>query len=223
MHMSLTDRDLLSYIKKQLSNFFPDNTPLNQNHIKRAFNIALQRTEVCLSHINFPSYYSNDGIIYFNHLHTDQYATFIYFLSNTLWNEYNDELLASKLMYLNKILHSLNCMYDTQLPEVFAFIHIVGAVIGKAKYGNYLAVYQGVTVGTHDNETPVIGDYVSLLPGSAVVGKCIIGNKVSIGLGTKIYNRNIQDNNIVVTTDNGEVIVKKSKRLYSDKLFVYNK
>lgn len=222
MQISLPYKDLLLYIQNQLNNFFPDKVSWDKECFEKAFDIALQRAGNCFNHITLP-YYQKNGNTHFSHMHTDQYAMFIYLLSNTVWNEYKDELLASKLMYLNKSLHSINCMYDTELPEIFVFIHCVGTVIGKAKYGNYLAVYQGVTIGTHDGETPIIGDYVSLLPGSAVVGKCIIGNKVSIGLGTKIYKTDVEDNHIAITNKSGEIIIKPSTRLYSDKLFSYDK
>lgn len=218
MILSITQSNLGEYVTKQLNNFFPDNIQWDKAHFYKSLNQSLEKLEFCFKHISLP-YFRKEKNVYFNHLNTDQYSMFLYLFSNIIWSEYGDEILATKLMYLNKMLNGLNCMYDTKLPDIFCFIHIVGTVLGKANYGNYLAVYQGVTVGTHENETPVIGEYVSLLPHSAVIGKCKIGNRVSIGLGTKIYKTDIPDNHIAVAGKEDQIQIKLSRKLYSCKIF----
>ncbi len=218
LHLSLKTKDLAAYLKRQMNVLFPDRYSWDKRGVDRGLDLALQKTEQCFNQIKLP-YFRKNGASFFNHLNTDQYAMFLYILSNIIWTEYCDESLAAKLMYLNKALHSVNCMYDTKLPDIFAFIHIVGTVIGKASYGNYLAIYQGVTIGTHNDDAPVIGECVSLLPHSAVVGKCRIGNRASVGLGTKLYGENVADDSIAITGDKGDLIIKTSTETYSDKIF----
>ena len=212
MKTTLSIIELRNYTIKQINNFFPDNKQINKLQLKKPIDLTMQRLEYCFERIKLKSFDS------FNHLHADQYAMYLYILSNELYK--NDEsVLAEKIVYLNKSLHSVNCMYDCNLPKVFAFLHIIGSVIGKAQYGNFLSINHGVTIGAHDGVYPVIGDHVSLLPHCSVVGDCLIGNNVSIGLGTKIYKRNVSDNHIAFTNESGELVIKKSDKIYSNNIF----
>ena len=44
-----------------------------------------------------------------------------------------------------------------ELPEHFVVEHLVGTVLGRAEYGDYFCVYQGVTVGGNKGIYPRIG------------------------------------------------------------------
>lgn len=212
MKKTLTTVELQNYTVKQLNNFFPDGKKIDTDKFKKVSHLALKRLEYCFGKIKLKSFES------FNHLHTDQYAMYLYILSNEFYKN-NEIVLAEKVMYLNKALHAVNCMYDCELPKVFIFLHITGTVIGKAEYGNFLSINQGVTIGAHDGAYPRIGKHVSLLPHCAVVGDCLIGNNVSVGLGTKIYKRSVPDNHVAFTNELGELITKKSNKLYSNRFF----
>lgn len=107
---------------------------------------SLQRIEVSIVRIALPGY-SRNGQPFFNHLHGDQSAMWYYLVANTAYRRGHLEL-AEHCFLLNKAFNGIVCMYDTQLPEVFVLIHTVGAVLGKATYGNYFVAYQNVTVGT---------------------------------------------------------------------------
>lgn len=220
MILSLDENEVIQYVFSQMNHFFPDGKLINPLDYKNDFTLALYRLENCFKHINNESY-CIEGKAYFNYLHSDQYAMFIWFLSNTIWNEKKDNILANKLFYLNKVLHGFSCMYDTRLPDIFVLFHAVGTVLGKAEYSNYFAVTHGCTVGAHNGIYPKIGENVAMLTNSSIIGECIIGNNVSIGAHTKIYNKSIDNNMVTFTDDKGAINYKYNKNIsWAEKRFI---
>ena len=43
-------------------------------------------------------------------------------------------MIADKIYYLNKILHSVDIYHEVELPSTFFLEHPVGTVLGRAKY-----------------------------------------------------------------------------------------
>ena len=74
--------------------------------------------------------------------HADEYASFLFFLSSQAWRDGNSEL-AELAYLLNRRLNNFDCFYTRQMPDVFHLEHPVGSIIGQAKSGEYLVVYQG--------------------------------------------------------------------------------
>src|SRR3972149_442745 len=112
--------NLLDYLTKQLTIFFPDNIGISKDEIKPPFDLALQRTEYCFSKINSKYFRDETGVI-FNHLHADQYAMFLYFLSHTLYKNNSDPVLCAKVFQLNRYLHGIDAYYEVELPDIFLF------------------------------------------------------------------------------------------------------
>jgi len=218
MELSLQKLQFQEYVSKQLNHFFPDNKIVSFNHGDRSFNMALDRTEYCFKDVILHSYNKN-GHTFLNHLHSDQYTVFLWFLSNSVWKETANAELANKLFYLNKALNGFSCMYDTNLPDIFLILHSAGTVLGKAEYGNYLVVAQGTTVGAHKGIYPQIGKGVGLLPNSSVIGNSIIGDKVSIGINTTVYDMDVNSGNVVFTDKNGEIQLKRKENCWAQKMY----
>ena len=86
MELSLKKEDLKMYLDTQLKTFFPDNNNMKGKDIDIAFDMGLERLENCFKYITFSAYCTDDGQTHFSHLHADQYAQFLYFFSNSLWN-----------------------------------------------------------------------------------------------------------------------------------------
>ncbi len=131
---------------------------------------------------------------FFNHLHSDQYAQFLYFFSNSLWKMDGNPDLCSKLILLNRDLHGCWFSYKGNLPDIFLLVHPLGSILGNknVKYSNYLVVLQNVTI--NGNEEPLeLGEYLFCGTGSKIIGSGKIGNRVSIGANALIRNPNIQD------------------------------
>ena len=116
---------------------------------------------------------------------------------------------------MNKIMHCNDWFYAIDLPVHFHCEHPLGSVLGKAKYGDYLFVYQGTTVGgnrSHGELTyPTIGNNVILFANATVLGNCQIGNNVVVSSGSYLINEIIPDNCIVFGQSPNIVIKEKSE------------
>jgi serine O-acetyltransferase len=97
-------------------------------------------------------------------------------LSREVFLKSNDFTLAKKIYLLNKALFCLDVFYEVELPPIFLFVHPVGTVLGRAKYSDYLVVYQRVGVGSNHGIYPTLGEYVTLHPGAMVLGNSQVGN-----------------------------------------------
>jgi len=196
MITSLPPERLARYVARQLENHFPDDDPITPDRVSAAMGPALERVEFCFRHIQNPHFF-RDGSARLDHLFSDQYAQFLCYLANAAWKERGDEPLAKKIFYLNKAMHAVNCVYDTAIPDIWWLIHAVGAVIGKARYSNYLVVRQNCTIGAIRGEYPEIGEGLILSAGAMVVGRCRIGDNVMLGPGCVVMNQDIPDNVLV--------------------------
>ena len=218
MVLSLKFDELIKYVYKQMSNLFPDSSENNLLKYEEEFSITIEKLEGCFKFIKNNNY-SKGNVTYFNHLHSDQYTMFLWFLSNTIWNRKHDIHICNKLFYMNKSLNGFSCMYDTELPEIFLLLHTVGTVLGKAEYSNYFIAAQGCTIGAHKGIYPKIGKNVSLLPNSSIVGKCLIGNNVSVGINATVYNTDIEDDMVIFVNNKGETNYKHKKEAWSKQWF----
>ena len=199
--LSLPRNTLAEYLAKQVSLFFPDNASGVQEEITLAMPEVLARLEYCFSNIRRKYYTDDQGIPLFNHLNTDQYCTFIYFMANSTWKKNPSSSLAAKLYALNKLLHGIDLFYSVQLPDIFLFSHPVGTVLGRAQYSNYLVIYQNVTVGSNlSGQYPVIGEGVALYCNAKLIGNCKIGDNVSFAAGSLVIDSDIKNNSIVYGT-----------------------
>ena len=212
MKISLPKNDFLLMTVNQLNFLFKDKKLVNKKNIKKSFEIALERTEYCFNKIN-DKYYSKNKEIFFNHLHTDQYSIFLYFLSNTCFKENSDKSLSDKIYYLNKVLHSIDIFYEVILPDIFLLVHPIGTVLGRAKYSNFFVAYQKCTVGVSNNQHPAFGKFVTLRPGSFVLGKSIIGDNSEISAGSILIDKSIKKNSLYIGNPKKNYILsKKNKR-----------
>lgn len=210
MMLSLSYREMKDYVLLQMNHFFPDNQNLSAREYQEAFDMALERTSYCFSHINM-SAYSKNGEVYFDHLNANQYAAFLWFLSNTVWAQFQNERTANKLYCLNRALNSLSCSYEAKMPRVFLLLHIVGTVLGKAEYSDFFVAGHGCTVGAHHGIYPKIGKGVAMLPHSSVIGACTIGDRVSLGVNVQVYERDIpEDTTVYLESTARQISLKKN-------------
>lgn len=217
MNTSIDKKMLSKYIATQLNNFFPDNLLVQPEDISKYICDAFGRVEYCFKHINRPYY--NNGDLKFDYLHGDHYAMFLYFLSNTVWRVDKNENLASKIFLLNKALHGLDAFYSIELPEIFLFIHPIGTILGKAKYENYFAVYQGCTIGaTEDNKYPSFSEGLIMYSNSSVIGNCNIGKDVVFSANSSLISTKIEDNKLILGNYPHNRIVKNKKSVI-DRIF----
>ena len=85
---------LLDYVGRQLAIYFPDDID-SRLVLKKNIEEAHERLMYSMSKVKLRGYSQ------FNYLHSDLYAQFLYFLSNSVWKNSQDAGVASKLFYLN--------------------------------------------------------------------------------------------------------------------------
>jgi serine O-acetyltransferase len=159
---------------------------------------GLSRTEDSFKKIE-AKYYNEKEVVNFNHLNSDHMAVLLYFAANSGYQLGYEKNLLEKFYFLNKIMNSIDMFYSINLPEVFCVVHPLGTVLGNAKYGNFMCIYQSVTVGsTQGNAYPEFGDRVVLSSNSSILGHCKIGNNVIFAANSFILNKDIPDNSIVM-------------------------
>ena len=219
MLISLSQEELVNYINKQCTAFFPDGRD-SREVLSAIMPEALSRMENLVSHAN-PKYYRKDNAPYFSHLNTDQYAAFLYFCANTAYHRGADSCaVADKLYALNKTLHALDVFYAVELPEIFLFSHPVGSVLGRAVYRNYFVCYQNCTVGGNTRlEYPELGEGVALYANSAIIGNCRIGDNVQISAKSMVMNQEVPADTIVCGSY-PEVQFKKPRHRVRDRYFL---
>ena len=181
---------LCEYVTRQLNTFFPDGDA--GRAVRFVMADALARMEHCMRHVRMKAWWAAEGPR-FNHLHTDQYAVFLYYLSNAAHRR-GETPLAAKAYALNKALHGLDAFYEVELPAIFAVVHPVGTVLGRATYGDYFCAYQNVTVGADLDDThPTLGSGVVLYGGARVIGASRVGDNCFINGGCALYGDTVPD------------------------------
>ncbi|QYR55808.1 hypothetical protein [Fusobacterium hwasookii] len=216
MIISLSENGLLEYIIKQLNNFFPDKEINLTDDIKKSFKVSLSRMEYCFSFIK-NSAYNKDGVVTFDHLHTDQYLQFIYFWANTHWRMGYEESFSKKLANLHRYLSGMFLSYKCELPDIFFIFHSVGTVIGNASYDNFLVISQSITINTGDiiNNVrhPILGKGLYLGTHAKIIGNQSIGDYVSIGVEAISFKNDVPSNCNVIRVEGKDVLRKRKNSL----------
>lgn len=218
MIQSLDTLTLTRYVTKQVNNLLPD-VEVQSELLAPFVKQAIERVEYCFSRIN-NEYFFDGRSAKFDHLHADQYSMFLYYLSNTIWRQEKDETLAAKIYYLNRALNGLNIFYKVALPDIFHLIHCVGIVLGRAEYNDYFVATQRVTIGANKNfEYPVLGKGVAVYGGSAIIGKCKIGDNCLISVNTTVMETDIPDN-MVVFDGSPDISYKRTTKSVIERFFI---
>jgi serine O-acetyltransferase len=195
--MSIQDEHLIDYVVKQLNTFFPDSQPVDRKELLESIKEILERIEFCFSHINNKYFFNGDDVI-FNHLHGDQYAMFLYYSSNTIYINGGNETLCTKLFYLNRLLHGIDVFYEVSLPEIFLFVHPLGTILGRGTYSDYFLVYQRCGIGSNKELYPTMKRFVTLRPGSSILGNCLIGENCTLGANSLLIDQNLENNTVFI-------------------------
>lgn len=195
MQTSLSKDDFEAYVLRLVANHLPDGY-VPANGVKSAFSTALDRVEYCFTRIHRKYY--NEGVLELNHINGDHMASFLYFFANTLWREKTDIGLATRLFYLNKILHGIDLFYSVALPDIFMLVHPVGTVLGHARYQDYLVVYQNCTVGAVTTVYPSFGRGTILYSRTSVLGACVLGDDVVMAANAVVIDREVPSSIVVV-------------------------
>ncbi|MBE3119318.1 MAG: serine acetyltransferase [Candidatus Atribacteria bacterium] len=172
----------------------------------------LDRVNACFSAV-YNRYFQVEGQTRINHLHSDQYAMFLFFLANTHYKEQVDTHLCEKVFYLNKLLNGIDAFYEVEWPDIFLFSHPLGTVLGRANYSNFFLVYQECTIGAaraaesdRKNIYPVLGEYCAVYKGAAILGNCHVGNNYKISAHSLLIDQDLEANQIYIGTRLNHVV-----------------
>jgi serine O-acetyltransferase len=195
---TLDESQLLIYVDKQLNNFFPDNIS-NLSDLALTISRAYERVAFCFSKIK-GKYFSTDEDVFFNHLNGDHYCMFLYFASREAYLM-NYENYYLKLSLLNKHLFFIDLFGHIEMPNIFLLVHPLGTIIGRAKFSDYLVIYQGVTIGgihkPHGIEYPSFGEGTVCYSNTSILGKTNIGKDSIIAANTEIIGGDFSENSIL--------------------------
>jgi len=211
MNMEFNQEELTHYVNRQLSNIFGVCESIHPYLTQ-----TLYRVKKCFSASRNKYYRDEDGNPYFSPFHSGQYSIFLYFLANTVYHSGHNTNLATKIYYLNKILHSVDWYYEIELPEYWGVEHPLSSVLGRAKYSNGFFFYQGCTVGGNKGKYPVIGENVILYSNVTVLGDTSIGDNVAVSTVSIIKDEKIPSNSLVFGHSPNLVIKHRSKKYMED-------
>jgi serine O-acetyltransferase len=203
---------LARYVTRQLNTFFPDGRRIQDRDISPAIDEAIEKLEYCFSYVDYKYYPKNGESVGFNHLNSDHYAMFLYIISNSIFKESHDLNACTKLFLLNKCLHGIDVFYEVDLPDIFLFAHPVGTVLGRARYSDFLLVYHKCNVGANKGKYPILGKYLSLHPGSAVLGDCVVKKNCKIAAGSLLLDKNLGKNSVYIGNPQHYIIKKSSEK-----------
>lgn len=219
MKVSLSRTQLTDYIVSQINHFYPDRS-VSTGEIRSYVEHALERVDYCFSKVK-NKYFRQGNEVVFNHLHTDQYSVFLYFLCNSIFSISKNEDLAARVYGLNKALHSIDVFYEVVLPDIFYLQHPLGTVLGRAHYSDYLFVYPRCNVGANlDDVYPRIGEGVIMYGGSSIIGDCEIGNNCWLSIGSTVMDRNVPSNSVVFGSSPENVIKPTNRSVITDMFLV---
>jgi serine O-acetyltransferase len=195
-----TPESLTEYVVRQLAAIVPDGSEDQMRAvISRHIDESLARIGHCIDRVAM--WRTGE----FNYLHSTQYCQFLYYLSNTIWQNERDGQAATRLFLLNKALNAIDLFYEIEMPPVFFIGHSVGIVLAKATYGNYLVLYQNSTVGRHLDRIPVLGEGVILYPNTAVIGGSTIEDGAVISQGTSVIDSHAPARSIAFAGEAGKL------------------
>lgn len=193
---TLTHDQITRYVVNQTNKFFPDGRDVSFDDVYPAVPRTIQRLEHCFSHIK-NKYYFNGRKVLFNHLNGDQYATWLYLLSNELFINRCSREICEKIFLLNKALHGCDIFFEVQLPSIFMLVHPVGTVLGRAIYSDFFVVYQRCGIGSNKGAYPNLGENLTMRPGSSILGACKIDANCQLASGAMLVDTNVEKNTLV--------------------------
>lgn len=194
---SLSADGLCTLAARQVNALFPDGDDIQPAELSAAVTGALARMEHCFTHVD-NKYFFDGRTAVFDHLHGDQYAMWLYLLSNELFRTRGSIATCKKLFLLNKALHGCDVFYEVELPAVFLLVHPLGTVLGRGAYADFLIAYQRCGVGSNHDVYPTLGRNVTLRPGSAVLGACVVGDNCSIAAESLLLDRDLPPNSVYI-------------------------
>ncbi len=196
MVISIGKNELYQMIMRQLENLLVFDRKTESDELREIMDRALVDLEACFSKLSH-FYLWKDGVLVFHPFHTCQNAVLIYLMSRVALTKFNNQSLAERLYFLNKILHSIDIFYEVSLPSVWYCDHPLGSVMGRASYSDFFFFSQNCTVGGNYDRYPSFGEKVMLMAGVSIIGNCHIGGNTFFSTQTFVRDQDVPDDVVV--------------------------
>lgn len=218
MNLSLTPKELTGLLSKQLEYHFPVPNRVQLLSLSKIVNQGIERLEYCFSRIKLKYYHDENGCS-FNHLHSDQYSKFLYFVSREAYL-IGEKEIYEKCSYLNKIMNGVDLYGHIEMPDIFLLVHPLGSIFGRAEYGNFMIFYQGVTIGgkheTDGIKYPKFSERTACFSNSSIIGKVASGKNVIFGANSSIIGGTYIDNSLVLGSYPNNMIKSHNNSIFED-------
>lgn len=128
-------------------------------------------------------------------------------------------LLARIISQVSRFFTGIEIHPGAQIGRGCFIDHGMGVVIGETcEIGNYVTIYQGVTLGGTGKEKgkrhPTIEDHVMIASGAKILGSIRVGRCAKIGAGSVVL-REVPANSTVVGVP-GRVVIQDGVRVQTD-------
>ena len=110
---------------------------------------------------------------------------------------FNSYDLLDGIYGLSKMVSSADIYYEVNMPDIWFCDHPQGSVMGRASYSNFFSFSQGCTVGNNKGMYPIIGEHVSMLSNSKILGNCHVGDHVIMAANSYIIDQDVPPFSIV--------------------------
>lgn len=112
---------------------------------------------------------------------------------NTKWKKYYYTYVRDRIA----VKYGIEIGVGTVIEGPIEFPHPRNIVIGEGvKIGVKCTIFNNVTIGQKFNNYPIIGNNVTIYPGTVIIGGIIIGDNVTIGANS-LVNKDVKANIIV--------------------------
>ncbi len=197
LELNISRINLRNYLIKQLNYMFPDEKEVAVHMLDDYISKALFKIRRSFDTIR-SKYYQKKNKSYFDYLNGDHYAVFLYWVSNIAFNE-GQISLAKKMFLLNKCMFGLDLFYEINMPDIFIMVHPLGSVVGRAKFSDFLVIYQGVTIGsTSQGVYPEFAEKIVLYSNTSVIGRCYLKENVVLGSNATLINQEVDSDKVVL-------------------------
>lgn len=193
---------LSDYVIQQLR-FFGRLSVSEQRVLKAVVPSARRRTQATLE--RFVAFKRK-----FDCLNSHHSMIFLYRLAVELGLEGSSPTVCEKLFLLNRMMNGVDLYYKIAMPEHFLIGHGLGTVLSRAQYGNFVVIFQNVTIGVQNGEYPSIGEGTVIYANSVIAGNTVIGRNCVIGAGARLINKKIPDNTLVVERS-GKLVFRENE------------
>ena len=141
------------------------------------------------------------------------HALWMHRLAHWLWQQ-GMPVLPRLVSHFNRWLTGIEIHPGARIGKGVFIDHGMGVVIGEtSEVGDYVTLYQGVTLGGTGKETgkrhPTVGENVVIAAGAKVLGPIVIGDNSKVGAGAVVI-RDVPPNCTVVGVP-GRVVMQEGE------------